>query len=226
MAHHAYYLTGDREEAIETARAYGAGELNLSGENNADLIVERYGLLSVDDARRIIRLALQAPLVGEQKLLVICVERFFHEAQNALLKIFEEPPESTTLILVIPSEGDLLPTLRSRLLRLSERGASELSPEVATFIKASASEREKLITKLLDRIKSDKEEEKQAARGEALRLVEGCMTQVHGKFATARNASETRAFLSDMNRFLPILHERSAPYKLIFEHLQLTMPKL
>jgi DNA polymerase III subunit delta' len=40
-------------------------------------------------------------------------------AQNALLKTLEEPPQDSLLILVAPNAGALLPTLRSRCLRLS-----------------------------------------------------------------------------------------------------------
>jgi DNA polymerase-3 subunit delta' len=40
------------------------------------------------------------------------------QAQNALLKTLEEPPEETTLVLVASSPDALLPTIRSRCLRV------------------------------------------------------------------------------------------------------------
>jgi len=40
-------------------------------------------------------------------------------AQNALLKTLEEPPQDSLLVLVATNTGGLLPTLRSRCLRLS-----------------------------------------------------------------------------------------------------------
>ena len=40
-------------------------------------------------------------------------------AQNALLKTLEEPPQDSSLILIASNAGSLLPTLRSRCLRLS-----------------------------------------------------------------------------------------------------------
>ena len=40
------------------------------------------------------------------------------QAQNALLKTLEEPPEDTTLVLVAASPDSLLPTIRSRCLRV------------------------------------------------------------------------------------------------------------
>jgi DNA polymerase-3 subunit delta' len=41
------------------------------------------------------------------------------QAQNALLKTLEEPPEDTTLVLVSSTPDELLPTIRSRCLRVT-----------------------------------------------------------------------------------------------------------
>jgi hypothetical protein len=162
--------------------------------------------------------------VGEEKIMVIAPERIFHEAQNALLKLFEEPPPATTLVLIVPAVGNLLGTLRSRMQPLSESG-SVVSTEAQAFLAASGAEREKVISKLLDRAKSDKDEEKQAARGEALRLAEGLQLSAYASLLEKEHAG-VRAFASDLDRFMPILHERSAPLKPIFEHLMLTLPRL
>ncbi len=224
MAHHAFFSVGDRETGIAAALSLGES-LGIVGEHNPDRVVFRYGLFSVDDARRVIRIADQAPLSGDRKIIVIAVERLFHEAQNALLKLFEEPPAGTTLVLIVPTEGILLPTLRSRLLPLPVEACKAISPEAAAYLEASASEREKVVAKLLDRAKSDKDEEKQAARGEALRLAEGLLAATYTAWQEAPR-EDLRLFMRDLERFIPILHERSAPLKLIFEHMSLTVPPL
>lgn len=221
---HSYFFAGEQEQGIEAATVFAETELGLQRKGNADLIIFRYGLFSVDDARRVIRLADQAPVTGDKKIIVLAVERLFHEAQNALLKLFEEPSPGTTLVLVLPSAGLILPTLRSRMLVLPSNGEVAAYPEAHHFLTATFAEREKLIAKLLERTKADKDEDKQAARGEALRLVEGLMQIGYDSIQKKENA-ELRVFLSDLDRFIPILHERSAPYKLIFEHILLTLPK-
>lgn len=222
MAHHAYFITGENEQGIESALVHAETELGLARHNNPDLIVLRHGLFSVDDARKISELAYRAPSAGELKAIVISATRLFHEAQNALLKIFEEPPAGTTLFLIIPAEGMLLPTLRSRLLPLpGHENGGGLSPETAAFLAGSGAEREKHIAKLLDRAKSEKDEEKQRARNEAIQLVEGLIRVSYAQ----KSRPEVLEFLRDLDTFLPILHERSAPLKLIFEHLMLVIPK-
>ena len=40
-------------------------------------------------------------------------------AQNALLKTLEEPPADSVIVLIAPNSGGLLPTVRSRCVRLN-----------------------------------------------------------------------------------------------------------
>jgi hypothetical protein len=225
---HAYYVSGELEQGIKAAVTFVEGEFGQSYENNPNILVLRHGLLSVEDARKLRTLADFAPVQGNRKALIISAGRMFHEAQNALLKLFEEPPAGTLLILALPSEGMLLPTLRSRLQQLPHL-RHEVDLQVVAFIKATSAEREKFISKLLDKTKSDKEEDKQAARLAALQLIEGLAFVTHATWLSESNTTKKQyllTFLSDLNRFIPILHERSAPLKLIFEHVLLTLPDL
>jgi DNA polymerase-3 subunit delta' len=64
------------------------------------------------------RLSLK-PLSARRKFAVILqAEQMNAEAQNALLKTLEEPPPETTLVLVSSAPDALLPTIRSRCLRV------------------------------------------------------------------------------------------------------------
>ncbi len=221
---HAYVVEGDREQGILAARRYAAQSLGLEGENNPDVTVFQYGLFSVDDARAVGQFASSSPVAGNTKMVIIAATRIFHEAQNALLKLFEEPPQGVVLVLSVPSLGQLLPTLRSRVLILPSNDGPRKSIIGRDFLALDASAREKFMGKLLDRTKSDKDEEKQAARGELLSLVEGLIRVAHAQ-NTKNESAELQAFLSDLSTFLPILHERSAPLKLICEHMLLVLPK-
>ena len=226
---HAYYVTGDSEQGIAKAIAFAKRELSLAA-SDPDLIVLRYLHFSVDEARKLADIAVAAPL-GAHKAIVVATERFFHESQNALLKLFEEPPVGVTLVLVLPSEGVLLPTLRSRLCELPDAGSAagklELSPMGTDFLAADAAGRQKLIDKLVDRAKSDKDEEKQQARIDAVRLAEDLVKAGERAYRKAKSSEEAqtyRALLEDLGRFLPLLHTRSAPLKLVFEHLLIVIP--
>ncbi len=237
MSHHAYFFAGDSERGIATATAYAEKELGIQGTNNPDILIQRFGLFSVEDARKISDIAYRSPTNGNQKILIVAAPRIFEQAQNALLKIFEEPPAGVTLVLVIPSEGILLPTLRSRLLPLphtvqpnatEHRATGEIDPLTKEFIRANTKEKEKLIAKLVDQSKSDTEEVKQVTRASAITLIEGLTKYFYTEREKAKSVNvqqELLLFLSDLNRFVPIMHTRSAPLKLIFEHILITFPR-
>ncbi len=225
MAHHAYFFEGDLKQGVEASLAFAENELEIPAHGNPDVITLRYGLFSVDDARKLTELAYQSPVQGNKKLITVAAGRIFHEAQNALLKLFEETPEGTTLVLVIPSAGLLLDTLRSRLLPLPGTDQSEQKSEVLNeFLSASKEGKEKYISKLVDRSKSERPEaEKQAARLEALSLAEGLMRTSYMQ-CQKEPSEELQLLLVDLDRFIPMLHDRSAPIKLIYEHLLLVLP--
>ncbi len=56
---------------------------------------------------------------GHRAVIIDDAEWLNAEAQNALLKLLEEPPDRTTLILLAPSPSTLLPTIRSRCVRIA-----------------------------------------------------------------------------------------------------------
>ncbi|MGB8931625.1 MAG: DNA polymerase III subunit delta' [Anaeromyxobacteraceae bacterium] len=74
----------------------------------------------VDQVRDLVdhRLAMRR-FEGRRRFVVIDpADAMNPQAQNALLKTLEEPPDDTTLVLVASSPDSLLPTIRSRCLRV------------------------------------------------------------------------------------------------------------
>jgi len=220
MQHHAFVIEAEAEEGIDVAQAWAEKELGMKVQGNPDVVVMRYGLLSVEDARRVTELAAGAPFAGEHKVVIIAASRAYHEAQNALLKIFEEPPAGTYLFLILPTLGGLLPTLRSRVQILSVKHSVFDTSEVAEeFMKASKEKRSAMIKRLTS---GKDEEERRELRDEALAIVNGIETVV---YMSGRTTSRHRELLEEIQILRGYLHERSAPVKMILEHLSLVMPE-
>lgn len=73
--------------------------------------------ISVDTIRQIKASIYQKPFSLKYKVNIIReAEKLTIEAQNALLKIFEEPPSHAIIILETSNPKNLLPTLRSRAI--------------------------------------------------------------------------------------------------------------
>lgn len=104
--------------------------------SHPDIIVESGGTAArsfhVDAVRRVRSDAYIKPNEASRK--VYCLfeaQTMSEQAQNALLKILEEPPDGILFILTCPSASALLPTIRSRslILTLEPREQSGDHPE-------------------------------------------------------------------------------------------------
>ena len=224
MQHHAFVIEAEAEEGIAAAQAWVEKELGIQVKSNPDVVVMKYGLLSVDDARRVTELAVGAAFAGVHKVVIIAASRAYHEAQNALLKVFEEPPAGTYLFLIMPSLGGLLPTLRSRvqILNANEGFTKPPIPESAEeFMKAGKEKRTAMIKKLTS---GKDDEDRRKLRDEAIALVNGIEQAVyaHDEGQTFIKHAE---LLSDIATLRTHLYDRSAPVKMILEHLSLVIPK-
>ena len=86
-------------------------------------------IVAVDEVRKITPLLrLTATGGGWRVVIVDDADTMNRASQNAILKILEEPPPRTVLILVAHNTGALLPTIRSR-----SRVVTFLPPDEATF---------------------------------------------------------------------------------------------
>jgi len=78
-------------------------------------IEKKKGLMTVNEAERIANELALKPHSGVAKVLVIwCADTLHTAAANKLLKIIEEPPENTFLILTTDKEELILDTIKSR----------------------------------------------------------------------------------------------------------------
>lgn len=97
----------------------------ISG-NHPDIIRvghEKPNLIGVDDIRTGINQTMQVrPYSGRYKIYIIDeAEKMNIQAQNALLKTIEEPPEYGVILLLTENAASFLPTILSRCVRLDVR---------------------------------------------------------------------------------------------------------
>ena len=106
-SHHAIVCVADTLEDSSVPEMY-----KIQSSDVSHIIVDRF---SIDDARTLSQDALQKPIQAAHRVFVLVVTKLPEESQNALLKLFEEPPEQTRFYIVLPQEGMLIPTLQSRV---------------------------------------------------------------------------------------------------------------
>jgi DNA polymerase III subunit delta' len=131
---HAYLLLGlPGNGTMRAALSFGAAMLCPNGgcsrcdvcaraldQTHPDLItVERDGAsINVEQAREIIRLAMRSPIEGNRKVLILTDFHLVTNAAPTLLKIIEEPPESTVFVILSDHLPPELVTIASRCVQI------------------------------------------------------------------------------------------------------------
>jgi DNA polymerase III delta prime subunit len=99
--------------------------------------------IGIDDIKQLQRAIFLKPIKSKTKAVIIeDAQLLTIEAQNALLKVLEEPPSHTIIILITTTKEALLPTIRSRCqiitgtitkIKLSQKEYDEYTQFLTTF---------------------------------------------------------------------------------------------
>jgi len=89
--------------------------------------------IGIEDIRNIRKHIFLKPILSKTKVVVTeAYEGITIDSQNALLKILEEPPNNTTIIITVSKIGLILPTILSRCKIVEIKQPFELSKETST----------------------------------------------------------------------------------------------
>ncbi len=154
---HAYLLVGlPGNGTLRAARSFGAAMLCPDGgcsrcdvcaraldQTHPDLItVERDGAsINVEQAREIIRLAMRSPVEGSRKVLILTDFHLVTNAAPTLLKIIEEPPDSTVFVILADHLPPELVTIASRCVQIPFVNPTQSQIESALIADGLAPER-------------------------------------------------------------------------------------
>lgn len=200
MGHHAYYIEGPRSlfwAYKKKLQPFWASEF------------DRFG---IEDARALIQLASLKNF--DKTIFFIAITSITTEAQQALLKLFEEPQRGTVFVLLVP-HGALLATLRSRCLPYPENLKDRAGAgNAAEFLSEPYAMRSAMIAELLD------EEEGVGER------VRDFLNALETTLYERPRDSFIREGLHDIAKIRSYLNDRAPSYKMLLEHLAATLPKL
>ena len=129
---HAMLLTGQKGIGLTSIATRLAQQLlhknNLENEQYFRLLAPKDGTLAIETIRNLQSFfTLKVPGNSAVKRVVVIdsADAMTTEAQNALLKLLEEPPEGSVLLLVSSEPKRLLATIRSRLTSLTVSSPSK-----------------------------------------------------------------------------------------------------
>ena len=117
-------------------------KVGIDSHPDLHIISKQGAMIKVDEIRDIKEKAKVYPNDGDKSVFIICeAQNMNPQAQNALLKIFEEPARHVSFILTCPSKSSLLETITSRATAyFTGEDTGEESSETNEKARALASE--------------------------------------------------------------------------------------
>ncbi len=140
--HHAYIIEGQKGEILPVLLSAFVQHIGITTQGNPDIIILECPTFGIDESRDLSlqqsRSGFSAPATKTSggfsgRIFIIGAESFTEEAQNALLKTFEEPTPHTHFFVIIPRLHILIPTLKSRVVLVNGKNTSSLKDEVRDF---------------------------------------------------------------------------------------------
>lgn len=197
--HHANLLIGQTEWAL----AQIPKEERISGPDVVYLAHER---MTIGDARSLMHAAHLRPVSRTHRTFILSASTILPEAQNALLKLLEEPASTTRFFLIVPNEHMLLPTLRSRFQVFAAEHASIDTSALDAFLKMTYAER---LAHIVERIDA-----------EDAAWIQAIVRGIASYAARVRDA----ALIRDVLRTESYLASPGSSKKMLLEHLALSLP--
>ncbi|MFA5095213.1 MAG: hypothetical protein WC447_00930 [Candidatus Paceibacterota bacterium] len=221
--HHAYLLEGAQEEIVPEILKF-MESLGIKTSGNPDFCHLSFDSFKIEDARNLKSVEYEKGFSAGKKIFLISANNFFLEAQNTLLKIFEEPIENTHFFVIVPDKNILLKTLVSRfyLIKTNREQGDELK-EVEKFIAMPVKNRIDFMKELLT---GEKEGDNEAislnsTRSKALKFLNALETLLHSKFI--KNFSDVNSF-EHIFKVREFLNQPGSSVKNLMESVALTVP--
>ena len=212
--HHAYAFEGEKTVVVPELFKFLEKDFGIEIKNNPDFSYQEFETFTIDDGRALQEQHGMRSISGK-KIFIISTRFITVEAQNALLKIFEEPSEGTHFFLIMPNIQVLLPTLLSRVVVIEsiQQGGAEAKTLAKKFISASLPERLLLVKNIV--------EEKD--KGKAIDFVTALEQILAGQLNGAGDKREKAGALTEILMAKKYLHDRAPSVKLLLEHLCLSV---
>lgn len=124
---HAYLFFGEETDKIfgfakELANFLETREFKETGHFLNDFLAispNEFNNIGIDEIRELQNFLYQTPVISRRRVAVINgADLLTDDSEGAILKIIEEPPKKSLVILVARQEDSLLPTIRSRVHKI------------------------------------------------------------------------------------------------------------
>jgi DNA polymerase III delta prime subunit len=218
-------LVGGESERVNLVEALNKLH-KLIAAGNPDFFDEQFQNFTIADARELKSKNETRPInKSGKKIFILKMDSIMVEAQNALLKLLEEPAEYAHFFLIIPSAHLLLPTVKSRMnvLYAGNRGSKDsefvqnsdpAAIDASVFLKSSQAKRLELVKKLVDEISKEKR-----TKQDAIEFLNHLESTIYRQGDLRKNLKA----LESIDKAKSYLNDRSPSIKMLLEYVALCL---
>lgn len=145
LHHHLYLIEGDLNSSTEILFDFFEKNHGMQRASN-HFFQKNYEKFLVDDARGLKDLASRKNSSENKQVFILSINSTTDEAQNAMLKVLEEPVTGTYFFLIFPTLAHILDTIKSRGYILDANHLSDEGEKIALkVISANFAKRQEMI---------------------------------------------------------------------------------
>lgn len=230
--HHAYLIEGVRANILPDLIAH-LETLGIHKEGNPDFYELSYGSLKMADASYLRSFTDKKSIIDGKKIFLISADAILTEAQNTLLKLFEEPIPNTHFLIVVPDTNALLETFVSRFYTI--KGGENNKEEfirAKNFLVMNRVERISFIQELLTGEEDEEDDAEDGAisqtstkNAKAQAFLNALEHELHEKFFSSKKSNTNLDFLDHLFKVRIYLRQPGSSAKTLLESLALSIPE-
>ena len=224
--HHAYLIEGVHDEVVSEIFKF-CEDLNIKTSGNPDFVHITIDNFKIDEAFDLRAMSTDKAFSSGKKVFVIYVNSFSLDAQNVLLKMFEEPIQNTHFFLIVPDINALLKTFTSRFYLIKGDWEQESGyKEAENFISMSLKDRIDFIKELLVEIEEEDEDGNEivtlnSPRSKALKFLNVLEAVLHKKLIKNFSGAD---FFNHFFKVREFLRMPGSSFKSLMESVALVIP--
>ena len=158
--HHAYLIIGNIETNYETFRLAIREKVAKKKLEAADVWSRQFENLNIDDAREVKEVVVTKPM-GDRRVVLLSLQTIQNEAQNSLLKLFEDPQSDTIFFVCAANTEIFLPTVLSRfnIVQTDRVDVDEQEKTISKFLSGSIKTRFEIVESIVkekDKVQAEK----------------------------------------------------------------------
>lgn len=178
---------------------------------------------TINDSREIKEWNSRMGISLGKKVCIIATKFINREAEQALLKIIEEPARDTHIFIIVPDVSLLLDTIisRAQVVKLGQNISKEKRELALKFIKSNSKGRLEIISQI---IKENKDEDNSSVlRGYVVAFVNEIEKVLYEEWKKNRGDKKLKLSLEEIEKNRDFLNIPGSSAKMILEHLALVI---